>query len=133
MGDHGRAGICNTGVRTVYGPMSPDRINGQHRISRERSQRVARNRFPALRSGPARTTSGERDPRALSGAARGRRVRGARLTNYVCNTPILNSRVAGLWLAASLPMLINGPPAYLLGAMVCPKEHHSSQGGWMST
>lgn len=31
---------------------------------------------------------------------------GRALKTYVCNTPILNSRVAGAWLAASMPMLI---------------------------
>ena len=30
-------------------------------------------------------------------------ARGHAQTLYVCNTPILNSRVAGAWLAASMP------------------------------
>ena len=31
-------------------------------------------------------------------------ARGHAQRTYVCNTPILNSRVAGAWLAASMPM-----------------------------
>ena len=31
---------------------------------------------------------------------------GHALTTYVCNTPILNSRVAGAWLAASMLILL---------------------------
>ncbi len=43
----------------------------------------------------ARTCSGKPDPAAFEP--------GHALRTYVCNTPILNSLVAGAWLAASMP------------------------------
>jgi len=55
-----------------------------------------------------RTWSGKPDPEDPERSfAESKGARGHAQRTYVCNTPMLNSRVAGAWFAASMPMLIH--------------------------